>query len=141
MTEAEGGSVPSLLVDNGVCRSEDNVIALGNGFTGELNLEYQGEGDYQNAHLDYNMTKLNVSIVKTFMNNHLTLKVAGEDLLNRGFAGNKLLAQNATLYQLNQFDTRRFVVSLRYTFNTAKSKYKGSGAGNEEKARLEKSRQ
>lgn len=119
----------------------NNVIALGNGFTGELNLEYQGEGDYQNVHLDYNMTKLNVSIVKTFMNNHLTLKVAGEDLLNRGFAGNKILAQNATMYQLNQFDTRRFVVSLRYTFNTAKSKYKGSGAGNEEKARLEKSRQ
>lgn len=119
----------------------NNVIALGNGFTGELNLEYQGEGDYQNVHLDYNMTKLNVSIVKTFMNNHLTLKVAGEDLLNRGFAGNKILAPNTTMYQLNQFDTRRFVVSLRYTFNTAKSKYKGSGAGNEEKARLEKSRQ
>ncbi len=115
----------------------NNVIALGNGFTGELNLEYQGEGDYQNVHLDYNMTKLNVSIVKTFMNDHLSLKVAGEDLLNRGSAGNKILAQNMEMYQLNHFDTRRFIVSLRYTFNTTKSKYKGSGAGNEEKARLQ----
>ena len=115
----------------------NNAFAFGHGFTGELNFEYQGEGDYQNGHLDYNMTKLNVSIVKTFMNDHLSLKVAGEDLLNRGSAGNKILAQNMEMYQLNHFDTRRFVVSLRYTFNTTKSKYKGTGAGNEEKARLQ----
>ena len=40
------------------------------------------------------------------------------------------------LYQGNYYDRRRFVVTLRYKFNTTRSKYKGEGAGNAEKSRF-----
>ena len=34
-------------------------------------------------------------------------------------------------------DTRRFSIGIRYNFNTTRSKFKGTGAGNEEKTRLQ----
>ena len=33
-------------------------------------------------------------------------------------------------------DTREVSLTIRYTFNATRSKYKGTGAGNEEKQRL-----
>ena len=33
------------------------------------------------------------------------------------------------LYQSNRYDTREIELTLRYWFNAAKSKYKGTGAG------------
>ena len=38
--------------------------------------------------------------------------------------------------QTNQWDTREFSITLRYKFNTTKSKYKGTGAANDELRRL-----
>ena len=43
---------------------------------------------------------------------------------------------NMELIQTNIFDNREIELTLRYNFNTAKSKYKGTGAGNSEKERL-----
>ena len=34
------------------------------------------------------------------------------------------------------YDSREFSISLRYRFNTTKSKYKGTGAANDELRRL-----
>ena len=38
--------------------------------------------------------------------------------------------------ETNQWDTREFSITLRYKFNTTKSKYKGTGAANDELRRL-----
>ena len=38
--------------------------------------------------------------------------------------------------QTSWYDSREFVLTLRYNFNTTRSKYKGTGAGNDEKNRL-----
>ena len=48
----------------------------------------------------------------------------------------KLYKQSGYLEQTNIYDRRRFSVSVKYNFNPAKSKYKGTGAGNDEKSRL-----
>ena len=40
------------------------------------------------------------------------------------------------MMQFNKFDTQRIKFSLRYNFNATKSKYRGTGAGSEEKARM-----
>lgn len=40
------------------------------------------------------------------------------------------------LYQLNRYDSREFELTVRYKFNSAKSKYKGTGAGEAEIKRL-----
>jgi hypothetical protein len=114
----------------------NNTFKFSKTLTGELNFRYQGPGHYQNIYLDYHQADLDVSLVKTFFNDRLSIKLAGEDLLDRSRDGNRVYNQQVQLYQGNYYDRRRFVVTIRYNFNATRSKYKGTGAGNAEKSRL-----
>ena len=114
----------------------NNTFRFSKTLTGELNFRYQGPGHYQNIYLDYHQTVLDVSLVKTFFDDRLSIKLAGEDLLDRLRDGNLVYNHQVQLWQGNYYDRRRFVLTLRYKFNTTRSKYKGTGAGNDEKSRL-----
>ncbi len=114
----------------------NNSFAFSQTLTGELDFRYQSTGHYQNVYLDYHQTVLNVSLVKTFADGRLSIKLAGEDLLDRSRDGNLVYNHQVRLWQGNHYNRRRFVATVRYKFNTTKSKYKGTGAGNEEKSRL-----
>ena len=114
----------------------NNTFKFSNTLTGELDFRYQGPGHYQNIYLDYHQTVLDVSIVKTFFNDRLSIKLAGEDLLDRRRDGNLVYNHQVKLWQGNYYDRRQFVATIRYKFNTTRSKYKGTGAGNDEKNRL-----
>ena len=114
----------------------NNTFRFSKTLTGELDFRYQGPGHYQNIYLDYHQTVLDISIVKTFFNDRLSIKLAGEDLLDRSRDGNLVYNHQVKLWQGNYYDRRRFVATIRYKFNTTRSKYKGTGAGNEEKNRL-----
>ena len=114
----------------------NNTFRFSKTLTGELNFRYQGPGHYQNIYLDYHQTVLDVSIVKTFFNDRLSIKLAGEDLLDRRRDGNLVYNHQVKLWQGNYYDRRQFVATIRYKFNTTRSKYKGTGAGNDEKNRL-----
>ena len=114
----------------------NNTFRFSKTLTGELNFRYQGPGHYQNVYLDYHQTVLNVSLIKTFFNDRLSIKLAGEDLLDRSRDGNLVYNHQVKLWQGNYYDRRRFVATIRYKFNTTRSKYKGTGAGNAEKNRL-----
>ena len=119
-----------------VIAQANNTFAFSSTLTGELNFRYQSPGHYQNIYLDYHHTVLNVSIVKTFFNDRLSIKLAGEDLLDRSRDGNLVYNHQVKLWQGNYYDRRQFVATIRYKFNTTRSKYKGTGAGNDEKNRL-----
>ena len=114
----------------------NNTFKFSKTLTGELDFRYQGPGHYQNIYLDYHHTVLDVSIVKTFFGDRLSIKLAGEDLLDRSRDGNLVYNHQVKLWQGNYYDRRRFVATIRYKFNTTRSKYKGTGAGNDEKNRL-----
>ena len=114
----------------------NNTFRFSKTLTGELNFSYQGPGHYQNIYLDYHQTVLGVSLVKTFFNDRLSIKLAGEDLLDRSRDGNLIYNHQVKLWQGNYYDRRQFVATIRYKFNTSRSKYKGTGAGNNEKSRF-----
>ena len=114
----------------------NNTFALPRGVTAEMNFRYQSQGHYQNVYMSYQQTVLDVGIVKTFFQERLSIKLAGEDLLSRNRDGNHVYNRQVRLYQGNYYDRRRFSLTVRYHFNTTRSKYKGTGAGNEEKTRL-----
>ena len=114
----------------------NNTLVFRPDMIGEVNFVYQSPGDNQNIHLNYHVTNLDVALTKTFFNDRLSLKVAGQDLLNRYKTGTLIRAPKIDIYQLNSMDTRCVSVTLRYRFNTTDSKYRGKGAGNEEKDRL-----
>lgn len=70
------------------------------------------------------------------MQNALTLELQGNDLLYKNWDADLLYNQKMTLLQVARRGTRNLNLTLRYKFNSTRSKYKGTGAGNSEIKRL-----
>ena len=66
----------------------------------------------------------------------LVLRLEGSDLA--GMAHNDVATDfgHYRVRQTNLMDTQRVKFSVRYNFNTAQSKYKGTGAGNDTRDRM-----
>lgn len=79
---------------------------------------------------------LDVSISKSFLKDALTLEIKGNDLLYKCWDADLLYNQKMELLQVSKRGTRDLQLTLRYKFNTTRSKYKGTGAGNAELNRL-----
>lgn len=77
-----------------------------------------------------------MSLTKTFFDDRLSIRLQGYDLL--GTEKNKKLSHFDCIQteQIGWNDSREIGLTVRYKFNTIRSKYKGTGAGNEEKERL-----
>lgn len=77
----------------------------------------------------------NASLMKTFFNNRLSLRIAAYDIFHHK-QGTKDFNQQMQIIQENRTDSRFAELTIRYTSNASSSKYKGTGAGNAEKGRL-----
>lgn len=115
----------------------NNSINLSNGWSFELN----SQSTFKNANQDFieilnNTCNVNFYIHKSFLNNSLNIEAGIDDIFNRSNYIVKLYKQSGYLQQDSHYDNRAFNIRVKYTFNPAKSKYKGTGAGNAEKARL-----
>lgn len=116
--------------------SLNNSLRLSKGYIFTLDAQYMGEGDSQNVHLIKNNVVINAAISKSFFNDRLSLSLKGHDLFWQDKEGNLLYNAQMELYQMNRRDSRELELTVRYRFNTAKSKYKGTGAGESEINRL-----
>lgn len=101
-----------------------------------LDANYQGRGDMQNVYLTEHRLRVNIGITKSFYDNRLRVELKGRDLFRGHKDGNLLYNDRMELYQLNRYDTREVELTVRYNFNSARSKYKGTGAGDAEMNRL-----
>lgn len=110
----------------------NNTIRLKHGWQFELGCDYQSRGDYVNNHLAYTSWDVTATAQKCWLKNDaLCLRVSVYNMLQHT---NQDIMIDCGYYTLNQWaraDSHRLDVSLRYTFNATKSKYKGSGAGQE----------
>lgn len=116
--------------------SLNNSLQLPKGFIFTLDAQYMGEGDTQNIHLIKNNVEVNASITKSFFNDRLNLSLKGHDVFLQSRDGNLLYNAQMELYQMNRYDSRQLELSVRYKFNTARSKYKGTGSGQSEINRM-----
>ena len=103
--------------------------------TAMASLQITTTGDQQNMTLTKAACVADMSITKTFLQNRLSVKLAGHNLFN---AQEHIILRygQRTLCQANNSDTRKVELSLTYNFNATNSKYKGTGAGSEEKNRF-----
>lgn len=97
--------------------------------------EYQSDGSYADEQRHgYGM--LNIGVRKSFLKNQLTVSVQGNDLLDtyryKGYIVTKVSRSNYNTV----YDTRKVMLSATYRFNATRSKYKGTGAANDELRRL-----
>ena len=124
-------------VDNETIRYNDpmlqaslsNSLRLPAGLLLTVDLRYQGTGDYENVHLTEKSFSVNAGLTRSFFNDRLRVELKGWDIFRGRKDGNLLRFPRMELYQSNRYDTREIELTLRYWFNAAKSKYKGTGAG------------
>ena len=115
-----------------------NTLNLKGGWQMELGGEVYSRGYTQNIYLTNVYFNLTAAIQKTLLKDgSLVLRLEGSDLA--GMAHNDVATDFGTykIWQTNLMDTQRVKFSIRYRFNTAQSKYKGTGAGSDQKARMQ----
>ncbi len=101
-----------------------------------LDADYQGKGDVQNIYLSEHRLGVNIGLTKSFLDDRLRMELKGHDVFRGHKDGNLLYNSQMELYQFNRYDSREIELTVRYRFNPARSKYKGSGAGEAEINRL-----
>lgn len=83
-----------------------------------------------------NIFYVDAGITKFFFNDKLSVKLSGTDLFHGIKSGNRLYYSRASSLQINKYDSRKVMLTVRYKFNATRNKYKGSGVGTSEKERL-----
>ena len=114
-----------------------NDIELPKNFRLHAAAQWANKGDYNNNRIVSNRFNVELGIQRDFNLRHLgqlTLDVRCVDIFNT----NKT---DATLYGFRELTVhnpgrRTFLVNLNWKFNEARSKYRGSGAGEKQKARM-----
>ncbi len=115
----------------------NNTLRLPQNWQIECNLNINSPGHVQNYRLMRWNVGLSSSIQKTLLRDKtLTLRLSANDILYR--TGQDLLMDSgdSQMYQCNRHSSQRLNFSVRYMFNQAKSKYKGTGAGEDVRKRM-----
>jgi hypothetical protein len=113
----------------------NNNFRLPLGFMLDVDFFLQTTGEQENYHIAKTVWSADFGLRKTFFNERFSLQLQATNLFNSkeydGFvySGNRILG-------LDQQSRRRFTLTLRYKFNATKSKYKGTGAGQEQRSRM-----
>ena len=103
--------------------------------TAQANLAFTSCGDKENANINKANWQLYLSVTKTFLNDRLSVQVAGHNLLG-AYEDLNINYGLRSMRSITKNDSRQLEVTVRYKFNAAQSKYKGTGAGQEERSRL-----
>ncbi len=101
-----------------------------------LDTRFQGKGHHANAYSGRNTFALNFGITKTFLDDKLSVALKGFDILNQQKRDFLVYNGQMDLHMLQARDNREIQLTIRYKFNSAKSKYKGKGAGKSEMNRM-----
>ena len=115
----------------------NNDIELPHSFRLSANAQWATKGDYNNFSITAQRFDLTLGIQRDFNLRRLgmlTLDVRCVDVLNTS-------KTEAVIYGIRELTTfnparRTFLVNLNWKFNEARSKYRGSGAGEKQKARM-----
>ena len=114
-----------------------NTLTLPKGFTVNCDYTFQGKGDSRVYHILKATNTLNASVRKSFLKNALAVEVFANDILDDQDAEMRMYSKAYSLRQWNKMSMRTYGITLRYNFNTTQSKYKGTGAGASQKARMQ----
>ncbi|MCR5352220.1 MAG: outer membrane beta-barrel protein [Bacteroidales bacterium] len=115
----------------------NNTFNLPKGWQIELGAEYHSPGYSENVMVTNHYLNVEAAIQKTLLRDgSLVLRITGSDLAGLGHNDIDGYLDTYHIIQSLRFDTQRVGISLRYRFNSAASKYKGTGAGADAKSRM-----
>lgn len=116
--------------------SFNNVFDFGRGWLATLDADLTTKGNQENLYSSRCSGGVDVSITKSWLHDRLSIRLQGSDLFYTNKQGMLMRAGQMQSEQTSWSDSREIALTLRYKFNTTRSKYKGTGAGNAEKNRL-----
>ena len=111
-----------------------NNFKLPKGFLLDVNGSYTTKGYQNNIYLADDMFDMNASLSKSFMKEKLTLQLQAYNMLNPKQVA--MVYSGIRVLQNFQTSHRQVSLTVRYKFNTTRSKYKGTGAGESQKNRM-----
>ena len=113
-----------------------NNFKLPEGFMANIDYTFIGKGHTVIYELLKPTHCIDLRIKKSFFKDALNLEFRANDILKS--SGDEIIMYSNTykINQANRRDSREFIFTLRYNFNSAKSKYKGTGAGETQKNRM-----
>lgn len=79
---------------------------------------------------------IDLSIRRYFMQKRIQIALAADDIFHTRNQSWWMNVKDVSLYKDSDADTRRLMLTVSYTFNPKKSKYKGEGAANNEMKRF-----
>ena len=114
-----------------------NTVSLRGGWQLELGGTVQTKGYAGNLELLDNYCDVTAAVQKTLLpDGSLVLRLEGSDLLGLARMNVDTDFGSHTIRQTNLMDNQRIKLSVRYNFNAAQSKYRGTGAGADSKNRM-----
>lgn len=113
----------------------DNSISLPRNWVIDVDFMAQTSGNAQNCHIK-SVSYLNIGLRKSFINNNLIVQLKANDIFNTNNERVTMYNGDITVSTSNFQESRNVMLTIQYNLNTSRSKYKGSGAGHEEKNRF-----
>lgn len=116
--------------------SFNNTFNFGKGWLLSMESYLVRKGDDEIGALACNTGSLDINLTKSFLKDRLAFRIGGTDLFHTQKGGGIGYTESMETIQVSTYDSRQLVLTVTYKFNTSRSKYKGTGAGQAEKKRL-----
>lgn len=101
-----------------------------------LLLTAQTKGDDETSYMYRNYFSSNLSIYKSFLKGKMVVFFYANDLLGTGNMHSKMYSGSMRKIIHHDYSISEYSLTIRYRFNVAKKKYKGTGAGQSQKSRM-----
>ena len=114
-----------------------NTFTVKGGWQFELGGVLMSPGYSRNLYISNWNVNITAAVQKTLLRDgSLVVRLEGEDLTRTAHFNTASDFGSHTIKQTNLMDTQKVKLSVRYSFNTVQSKYRGTGAGADSKARM-----
>ena len=133
--EAPGGTVR---LDNPlVMLNWENSLNLPGDFQLSVGVRWMSTGEMQNTRLMDDTWMMNASLYKAILKGRLSFLLQADDIFDTQKQNGMLYSGKVrTIRMFNAPNSRCVSLTVRYKLNAAKSKYKGTGAGDSQKSRM-----
>ena len=115
----------------------NNNLCLPWGFMLDADFMYTSKGDMKNGRFLKPSWRMDMALQKSFLNDRLNIRLDATNLFNSYKRDFMMYVSNMqTMHMTEEPNNCTVRLTVRYKFNTTRSKYKGTGAGDSQKSRM-----
>lgn len=113
----------------------NNSVQLPAGVWIDVNFSATTSGNAENIYMK-SKWGMNLAAYKSFLSDNLSVRLEFNDVFNTMRSDFTIFDALTRLHTVKTLDTRELQLTVRYKFNVARSRYRGTGAGTDDQQRL-----